>query len=370
MANLRFTATGARRATAFTPLHDWVRLSGISAQAISLYWAIKMHVYVLAGDNTVDDVTTETLAHLCGLSRGDKVARYLRELESIKALETVRTGMYGVNTYLVHENPPPGYQGPVTLAQWYAMHDAVLDLRGALAPVDDQENPQVNGVAPKTGEDPQPPVDNFAEPQVNDVPLFRGEHGQFPPKEGNAVAPFRGPFYTQAFSSQRAPSPSASSSSSTAAGGQKPGEKREDLIKPNRGGRARGAVEADLVAELAAYGRREDEWAAAVIAEVLAQPAVRARRWDVVQLAFRHAVADPATWSVRRLLKDLCPHWRWAEAQLRAADDVGTPRPAPRPWCGDCLKTTRLISRDQLDPSTNDTTQVPCPACSPAAVAS
>lgn len=370
VASLKFTADGARRATAYTVLHDWVRLSGITAQAVSLYWAIKMHVYYLAGDKVVEDVTTDTLAQLCNLGRGDKVARYLRELENIGALETVRTGMYGVNAYLVHEDPPDGYQGPVTLKQWYEMQAVVRQLKGALKPVDNPVKAQVSDVPPETGQQAAEAVDNFTNSQVSGVAPKTGEQGVLPSKGGNSVPPKRGLFYVPAPSQEIALSPTSPSGGSAPSPEEGKEREREDLIKSGRGGRARGAVEADLVVELAAVGRTEPEWNSAVLAEVLADPAIRIKPWPLVVLGFRLAVEDKGTWSPRRMLAELCPHWRRATGILEQAGQPDPDRTTPTPvWCGNCHRQTRMVSRDQLDPATSDRSQVPCPACSPTVTA-
>lgn len=110
-----------RRALPFTYVHDWVALSGISPAAICLYMILRMHVYDKSGTRTCG-TRQEDLALMMGLSEGTKVSRYLKELVALSAVDVVRWGSPGRNKYVVHETPPDGYTGPVSIADWKNTH--------------------------------------------------------------------------------------------------------------------------------------------------------------------------------------------------------------------------------------------------------
>lgn len=121
-----------RRALPFTYVHDWVTLSPASPAARCLYNILRMFVYDKSGTMTCGP-RQEELAMMMGLSEASKVGRYLRELEAMEAVNTVRWGNPARNKYIVHETPPDGYTGPVSVAQWRAMFAEERARRKAVA---------------------------------------------------------------------------------------------------------------------------------------------------------------------------------------------------------------------------------------------
>lgn len=100
----------------------WVTF-GFSSPANRLYDLYNAHVDRGRGDLVVWP-TLDELAKMMGLSRGDKVTPYMRELETGGAIgvETVtKTGGKGrryIVTLKVH--PPAGFTGPLQTSDWYA----------------------------------------------------------------------------------------------------------------------------------------------------------------------------------------------------------------------------------------------------------
>lgn len=124
--NREYELRHGRRAPTYTDIKDWVSLAPIPEPAKALYLFYRMHVNRKRGDGLVWP-TQETAAEFLGLSRGDKVAPYQRALEDLGAIDATRTGQEdGRYLILVHEEPPPGYVGPVTLEEWYAQRDEAL----------------------------------------------------------------------------------------------------------------------------------------------------------------------------------------------------------------------------------------------------
>jgi hypothetical protein len=122
-----------RTKIATTDSPDWIHLSGISATACALYMKIAMHVNVRRGDQEAYP-SLESLALMMGLGRGDRLSKYLKELESIDAITRRRVGAGGPgnrarNVYRVNETPPPDYAGPLNIAEWYERNSAEVSRR-------------------------------------------------------------------------------------------------------------------------------------------------------------------------------------------------------------------------------------------------
>jgi hypothetical protein len=160
------TAAWGRQAP-YTMAPDWVALSVISNTAKTLFWHIAMHINNARGDDAAWPGRA-TLARRLGLSRADKADRYIKELIVLGAIEkTERTRTDGgnlTNHYVVHQTPPPGYEGPHSLADAYAQEKTE-------APA----SAQASGGPPKEG----PPGPRKGAPQ--------------PPKEDGGGAPKEGP---------------------------------------------------------------------------------------------------------------------------------------------------------------------------------
>ena len=279
-----FTTRGARRAVPWTQLHDWVRISGISSKAAALYWVIKMHVYVRSGDFTVK-ITTDELAAFIELSRGDKMARYMRELEDIGAISSKLVGVPATKVYTVHEEPPEGYTGPLTLKEWYEMRRAVKAIK---VPLTDDAKPQVNPVAPSGG-----------------------ELGPVAPSGGELVAPLRGQHIQEALDQKASTAPPPTSSASS----DRTEEKQQDpeIPKtPNPGDDLLTEAERELFTECMVL---RPSWSPVRLREVLTDPDIRGRSdWDLVRRAFLIG-AKTAKTVPGRMLATGCPHWEQALKQ-------------------------------------------------------
>jgi hypothetical protein len=301
-----FTTRGARRAVPWTQLHDWVRISGISSKAAALYWVIKMHVYVRSGDFTVK-ITTDELAAFIELSRGDKMARYMRELEDIGAISSRLVGVPATKVYTVHEEPPDGYTGPLTLKEWYEMRKAVKAIRAAA----DGAKPQVNPVAPSRGELDEPAPADDAKPQVNPVAPSRGELDPVAPSRGELVAPSRGEHIQEAFEQEATTAPPPASSASS----EQTEEKQQDASPPKPDNPRDNSLTDTERALFAECMKLRPSWSPTRLREVLVDPEIRDRPdWDLVRRAFligaRTAKTQPG-----RMLASGCPHWDQALKQ-------------------------------------------------------
>lgn len=170
-ADAEETASWGRQAP-FTMAPDWVALSDITNTAKTLFWHIAMHVNNARGDSAAWPGRA-ALARRLGLSRADKVDRYVKELITLGAVEKTKReradGSNLTNHYVVHQTPPPGYQGARDLNEVYAMEKA-----------GNATNSQVKGGPPK--EVPPP------SPQTGSPP---------PPKRGQGGTPNGGPNKTK-----------------------------------------------------------------------------------------------------------------------------------------------------------------------------
>lgn len=101
-----------RVAATWTDVKDWVLLSGVSPQAVCLYALLRMH------ERSGEPVDAARIASLMGVSRSDKVGRWVRELVDLGAVSVARQGPAGRNAYVTHDEPPPGHPGPRSLAEY------------------------------------------------------------------------------------------------------------------------------------------------------------------------------------------------------------------------------------------------------------
>lgn len=299
-----------RESPQWTDVHDWVALSGVSPGAIALYVVLRMHVNRSRDDDMVK-TSMLTLAVLMGMSRGDKIKGYLDELVKLKAVDVERGGLHRRNAYTVHQLPPPGYTGKITIKAWYDEHRALIalkradektkrDARRAKAKTKDQVSP----VTPDSGEQPDQPVTPD-----------RGEH--VTPDGGEPVTPIWGREPKEVEPDEvEPPTPPTS---------LPPNQEEKEEISPS-GHQPQASVDETLAGELITA---RPDWAPRVLREVLADEAVLERRQDLVAAAFRSAAADPKTKTPRRLLHDACPHWHRAAHQLGLLPDPAAAVSAP-----------------------------------------
>lgn len=94
---------------------EWVIVSGLSPQAQTLYNVMR----ACADPRGLVQIRVSDLANLIGYSRGDKIGRYMRELERGGAVVTVRPPGRNRGQWMMREDPPDGYTGPRSLAEWF-----------------------------------------------------------------------------------------------------------------------------------------------------------------------------------------------------------------------------------------------------------
>lgn len=145
-----------RTGPAYTEVHDWVALSGVSPTAGFLYNLLRMHVNRKRADNEVW-LSQLTLAVLCSLSRGDKLKPYLDELVAIEAIDITRGGLHRKNAFTVHSLPPTGYAGPLDIKEWHERNKAKVEERRAVQKATRDARRAQKAVTPKSGEHPVTP---------------------------------------------------------------------------------------------------------------------------------------------------------------------------------------------------------------------
>lgn len=107
------------RGSIYTTVGEWVVLTPISDRATRLYWILRAHVNVrrTLSDGRKDErvwPTQDRLTKLLHVSKRQTVAAALDELVAIDAVTVIRerNGMRKRNVYVVHLDPPEGFDGP------------------------------------------------------------------------------------------------------------------------------------------------------------------------------------------------------------------------------------------------------------------
>lgn len=106
-----------RKGLPWTQVHNWVLLSGVPARSLAAYVFLKAHVNSESGTAYPG---TARLATYLGLARSDKVAAVIRPLVAVGAVTVERRGVPARNVYVVHDVPPDGYDGPLSVSDWSA----------------------------------------------------------------------------------------------------------------------------------------------------------------------------------------------------------------------------------------------------------
>ena len=114
----------------FAQVGDWVMVSDIPKLSKLLYAILRAHVNAsrerAEGDSLVWP-SQQTLADLMGVKDRNQVRTHTKPLIEIGAVEVelyrYHNGMRQGLCYTVHLAPPPGHQGPSSLADWYAQRD-------------------------------------------------------------------------------------------------------------------------------------------------------------------------------------------------------------------------------------------------------
>jgi hypothetical protein len=116
------------RSAPFSMVPDWITVSSVSPSAKALYVTLQAHANQERGNGRVWP-SVDTIAKLLGFSRRQSIVQYVRELQDLGAIdvetEATRTGKR--NTYTVHELPPEGYAGLLSLQGFYAAQRAEQD---------------------------------------------------------------------------------------------------------------------------------------------------------------------------------------------------------------------------------------------------
>lgn len=123
----------AGRKAPLTLVPDWITLYPgsdkspmyrgkiLSPQAKAVYNVLAMHVNVDRGDGTCWP-SRKTIANILGFSREQSVDQYLDQLDEADAIDrqpiTRPNGALGVR-YIVHQTPPPGYDGEQNIGEHY-----------------------------------------------------------------------------------------------------------------------------------------------------------------------------------------------------------------------------------------------------------
>jgi hypothetical protein len=110
------------RRAPYTQVGDWVALADVSRAAKALYWLLAAHVNPQRDDGGVWP-SRRALAEALGYAKVESVDPLVKELTKLGAVDVERrrhaNGAPAPNRYVVHETPPPGYQGPASLAEFY-----------------------------------------------------------------------------------------------------------------------------------------------------------------------------------------------------------------------------------------------------------
>lgn len=185
------TEIGEGRRFPFHVVGHWVMLAIdpktgkiLHPAARTLYSILKMHAN---RDTAEAKPSTETLAELMGVSRGDKVTPYLQALVRVGAIDidVRRTGVNRMrkrNFYTVHESPPPGYTGYLSLAEYYAVRKGKT--AGQSGP------PEKGGSGPGATSDdttPEPPKRGGPETPKTGAPDNPKTGGPDTPKRGQEL---------------------------------------------------------------------------------------------------------------------------------------------------------------------------------------
>lgn len=102
----------------------------------SLYVKAKMHVF---RDSPTSEMWSKSaLADMCGMETADNLDPHLNHLRDIGAMDwrlvpvsPSSTTFY--NVYVIHEMPPEGYPGPVSLAEYYERRKGAIEAMKAAA---------------------------------------------------------------------------------------------------------------------------------------------------------------------------------------------------------------------------------------------
>lgn len=141
------------RGSIYTTVGEWVVLTPISDRATRLYWILRAHVNVrrTLSDGRKDErvwPTQDRLTKLLHVSKRQTVAAALDELVAIDAVTVIRerNGMRKRNVYVVHLDPPEGFDG-------YRSANDVVTREPAEKPAEDDATTSGSAEKPQVGPD-------------------------------------------------------------------------------------------------------------------------------------------------------------------------------------------------------------------------
>ncbi|KIF04164.1 hypothetical protein PL81_20360 [Streptomyces sp. RSD-27] len=143
----------AGRKAPYTTIPDWITVhEDLDPQAKAVYGVLAMHVNVSRRDN-VSWPTRLTIAQMLNWNREQSPDKYIQQLEAVGAIDTepmTRPNGAKGKLYVVHQTPPPGFTGPVTVADWYDRKRAQLAKAGPAPGPGRPRNPVAPASAPET----------------------------------------------------------------------------------------------------------------------------------------------------------------------------------------------------------------------------
>ncbi|WP_067904533.1 hypothetical protein [Nocardia vaccinii] len=180
---------GQGRRNPFSQLGDWVALADIRHPSVRLYWVMAAHRNRQRADNMVWP-SLNTLATMLGYTEGKKLWPYLQELVDIGAIEILeRDPSKGRmrNLYLIHDDPPDGYEGFQSVDDFHVQARAQRTARRAEQQADQVREALFDADASRDGAE-MSPMNN-----TRDQSCAGGAHGaQMSPTDGAHFGPTDG----------------------------------------------------------------------------------------------------------------------------------------------------------------------------------
>ena len=361
----------------FVLAHHWVLLAPISPAARQLYLLMAMHLNPNRASAEVWP-SKNALAKMMGLSKPASLDRYLTELydaQMVRATSTTLSGgMRARNHYTLRTRPPKGWRSPTSVGEWYTQNRVSAG----------------GNVVPKTG---LRETGAKGKPAGGNVVPKTGVRS---PQKGTSVVPKRGLKQEEVELNKRTSSSSLTSVPTVPAETSEPSSSEEEEIsgiknhqEPTQDA-TRPAVDAEVdessseedfpaelkrwVADLEYYGRTPTvtqyrQIAAAALKLFTSGVHLPTLRRELLEGSGR-GVANVVGLYISRLKRlqpsDIQqpaatkprsqPQWRRDLAVEPA------PRPANKPWCGNCDQDTRTQTYDSGIAGTRKRL---CPDCGP-----
>ena len=136
--------------TVYTRIPVWLLLCGSTAQAYRMYAFLAEHISSqLTGKDRIAFPSMKAIARALKLSDHRDVKKYREELERLGAIRAELTpyagGLRRRYKYWVRFNPPPGYQGPTSLSEFYEINDDVRSKKNTAGQPQGGKKPTLEG---------------------------------------------------------------------------------------------------------------------------------------------------------------------------------------------------------------------------------